>query len=280
RPSFHYPTVCVQIPPRASASSVSTPPGVVSYAVPYAKPIQYSASQLQYENMKHRCKMLDSENQRLMRLQHELVTDANRRVEMHVNEIRMLKEDNKKLTGANKELRDLCCFLDDDRQKTRRLAKEWQKFGRYTTHVMKQEISVYQQRLREMEGRQTELLNENEELKQLCLYLDEQRQRSLFIVRKTIEKVKISVRKKKKIGNGCGSSERSEDCDETKDLCETPSINQQKENTLRMISQRMGVFSLNQVPSAESIAHTERLVDYIQSLEERIKQLEGASRQN
>ncbi|PIO67062.1 hypothetical protein TELCIR_11202 [Teladorsagia circumcincta] len=146
RPSFHYPTVCVQIPPRASASSVSTPPGVVSYAVPYAKPIQYSASQLQYENMKHRCKMLDSENQRLMRLQHELVIDANRRVEMHVNEIRMLKEDNKKLTGANKE------------------------------------ISVYQQRLHEMEGRQTELLNENEELKQLCLYLDEQRQRS-FVYR-------------------------------------------------------------------------------------------------
>lgn len=28
--------------------------------------------------------------------------------------------------------------------------------------------------------------------------------------------------------SGCGSSERSEDCDDLKDLCETPSINQQK----------------------------------------------------
>ncbi|VDM53586.1 unnamed protein product [Angiostrongylus costaricensis] len=139
--------------------------------------IQYSATQLQYENIKHRCKMLDNENQRLMRVQNELITDANRRVEMHVNEIRMLKEENKKLVAANKELRELCCFLDDDRQKTRRLAKEWQKFGRYTSQVMKQEMSMNQQRLRESEERHMEAIRENEELKQLCLYLDEQRQR-------------------------------------------------------------------------------------------------------
>ncbi|KAK6041469.1 hypothetical protein COOONC_21026 [Cooperia oncophora] len=130
---------------------------------------------------------------------------------------------------------------------------------------------MYQQRLRELEGRQTELINENEELKQLCLYLDEQRQRS-FVYRTEDDRESEDL--------GCGSSERSEDCDETKDLCETPSINQQKENTLRMISQRIGSFAMNQVPSSDSIAHTERLVDYIQSLEERIKQLEGASRQN
>ncbi|VDL71169.1 unnamed protein product [Nippostrongylus brasiliensis] len=194
----HYPTVCVQIPPRAPAALVSAPPGVLSYAVPYPKPIQYSASQLQFENMKHRCKMLDEENQRLMRLQHELVTDANRRVE---------------------ELRDLCCFLDDDRQKTRRLAREWQKFGRYTTHVMKQEIAIYQQRLRELEARQSEVLCENEELKQLCLYLDEQRQR-LSAYRTEDDRESEDL--------GCGGSERSEDCDDHKDLCETPSINQQK----------------------------------------------------
>ncbi|KAJ1368744.1 hypothetical protein KIN20_030011 [Parelaphostrongylus tenuis] len=116
-----------------------------TYIPPSSCNIQYSATQLQYENIKHRCKMLDNENQRLMRIQNELITDANRRVEMHVNEIRMLKEENKKLTATNKELRELCCFLDDDRQKTRRLAKEWQKFGRYTSQVMKQEMSMNQQ---------------------------------------------------------------------------------------------------------------------------------------
>ena len=46
------------------------------------------------------------------------------------------------------ELRDLCCFLDDDRQKGRKLAKEWQRFGRYTSSVMKSEVTVYQDKLK------------------------------------------------------------------------------------------------------------------------------------
>ena len=61
---------------------------------------------------------------------------------MHISEVRTLKEELKKLRESNKELRDLCCFLDDDRQKTRRLSREWQKFGRYTSEVMKQVKSL------------------------------------------------------------------------------------------------------------------------------------------
>lgn len=57
---------------------------------------------------------------------------------MHLREIRLVKEENKRLKNENKELRDLCCFLDDDRQRTRRLSREWQRFGRYTSNVMKQ----------------------------------------------------------------------------------------------------------------------------------------------
>lgn len=99
--------------------------------------------------------MLEAENQRLMRTQAEIVEDSNRRVDTHINEIRMLKEDNKKLTQNNKvgllsdktrmlqELRDLACFLDDDRQRARRMAREWHKFGRYTSHVMKQVGSLF-----------------------------------------------------------------------------------------------------------------------------------------
>ncbi|KAK6758748.1 hypothetical protein RB195_016147 [Necator americanus] len=270
RPSLHYPTVCVQVP-RAPASQLSSPPSGVSYAVPFPKPIQYSAAQLHYENMKHRCKMLDAENQRLMRVQNELISDANRRVEMHVNEIRMLKEDNKKLTATNKELRDLCCYLDDDRQKTRRLAREWQKFGRYSSQVMKQEMSIYQQRLREVEERHNEVLRENEELKQLCLYLDEQRQRYA---------VYHGEDDKESEDLGCGSSERSEECDDSKEVCDT-SINQQKELALRMICQRVDTAgATSQLSSLDQTAETERLVNYIQSLEARIKQLERASQQN
>lgn len=62
-------------------------------------------------------------------------------------ELRALKEANQRLSDDNQELRDLkdlCCFLDDDRQKGRKLAREWQRFGRYTASVMRQEVSAYQ----------------------------------------------------------------------------------------------------------------------------------------
>lgn len=63
------------------------------------------------------------------------------------------------------ELRDLCCFLDDDRQKGRKLAREWQRFGRYTASVMRQEVSAYQNKLRELDTKQQELIKDNLELK-------------------------------------------------------------------------------------------------------------------
>lgn len=61
-----------------------------------------------------------------------------------ITELRTLKETNQLLSDDNQELRDLCCFLDDDRQKGRKLAREWQRFGRYTASVMRQEVSTYQ----------------------------------------------------------------------------------------------------------------------------------------
>lgn len=61
-----------------------------------------------------------------------------------ITELRTLKEANQRLSDDNQELRDLCCFLDDDRQKGRKLAREWQRFGRYTASVMRQEVSAYQ----------------------------------------------------------------------------------------------------------------------------------------
>ena len=54
--------------------------------------------------------------------------------------MKQLQEENEKMKQDNQELRDLCCFLDDDRQRARKLAKEWQKFGRYTAKVMRQEV--------------------------------------------------------------------------------------------------------------------------------------------
>lgn len=92
-----------------------------------------------------------------------------------MGEVRILKEANQRLADDNQELRDLCCFLDDDRQKGRKLAREWQRFGRYTASVMRQEVSAYQSKLRELDNKQQELIKDNLELKELCLYLDEER---------------------------------------------------------------------------------------------------------
>ncbi|RUS88159.1 hypothetical protein EGW08_004056 [Elysia chlorotica] len=107
-----------------------------------------------------------------------VVKDVNRRLQIFVLETRGLKENVHKFQEDNQELRDLCCFLDDDRQKGRKLAREWQRFGRYTASVMRSEVAVYQEKLKELEERQGELITENMDLKELCLYLDQERLRT------------------------------------------------------------------------------------------------------
>lgn len=117
----------------------------------------------------------EGERLQLMVDHSNLMKDVNRRMQVHLLEIRGLKEVNQRLQEDSQELRDLCCFLDDDRQKGRKLAREWQRFGRYTSSVMKSEVSAYQTKLQELEQRQQELLRENLELKELCLFLDSER---------------------------------------------------------------------------------------------------------
>lgn len=95
-----------------------------------------------------------------------------------VAELRALKEANARLMDDNQELRDLCCFLDDDRQKGRKLAREWNRFGKYTASVMRSEVQTYQNKLRQLDEKQQELIRDNLELKELCLYLDEERSRA------------------------------------------------------------------------------------------------------
>ncbi|XP_063362689.1 coiled-coil domain-containing protein 85C-B [Cydia amplana] len=108
-------------------------------------------------------------------------TDQRRQIQTLLDEIKALKDANRRLSDDNQELRDLCCFLDDDRQKGRKLAREWQRFGRYTASVMRQEVSAYQSKLRELDDKQQELIRDNLELKELCLYLDEERERSTCV---------------------------------------------------------------------------------------------------
>lgn len=113
----------------------------------------------------NRLRKTDAENVRIMTEHGNLMKDVNQRMQIYLNEIRCLKDVNQRLQDDNQELRDLCCFLDDDRQKGRKLAREWQRFGRYTASVMRQEVSTYQAKLRELESRQQELIKDNLELK-------------------------------------------------------------------------------------------------------------------
>ncbi|KAJ1104984.1 hypothetical protein NDU88_002392 [Pleurodeles waltl] len=127
------------------------------------------------EELLRRLRRAEADKMSLMLEQGNLMKEVNRRLQLHLLEIRGLKEVNQKLQDDNRELRELCCFLDDDRQKGRRLCREWQRFGRHTAAAVWQEVAAYQHKLSELEAGQQALLRDNLELKELVLMLDEER---------------------------------------------------------------------------------------------------------
>ncbi|TRY77586.1 hypothetical protein DNTS_007220 [Danionella cerebrum] len=127
------------------------------------------------EDLIKRMRRVDGEQMKLMLDHGNMMKDINRRLQVHLNEIRNLKEINQKLQDDNQELRELCCFLDDDRQKGKKLSREWQRFGRSTASSVWKEMSTHQEKLKELEVNQENLVRENVELKEIILMLDEDR---------------------------------------------------------------------------------------------------------
>ncbi|XP_028845901.1 coiled-coil domain-containing protein 85A [Denticeps clupeoides] len=127
------------------------------------------------EELVRRLRRAEAEKMSVMLDHGNLIREVNRRLQQHLNEIRGLKDVNKKLQEDNQELRDLCCFLDDDRQKGKKVSREWQRLGRYSAGIMRKEVALYLQKLKELEQRQEEVIKENLELKELCLMLDEEK---------------------------------------------------------------------------------------------------------
>ncbi|XP_053193229.1 coiled-coil domain-containing protein 85C-B isoform X2 [Scomber japonicus] len=127
------------------------------------------------EELIRRLRRVDGEKMNLMIEHGNMMKDINRRLQVHLHEIRSLKEINQKLQDDNHELRELCCFLDDDRQKGKKLSREWQRFGRYTASAMWKEVGTYMMKLKELEANQETVLRENTELKEIILMLDEER---------------------------------------------------------------------------------------------------------
>ncbi|XP_058060081.1 centrosomal and chromosomal factor [Anopheles bellator] len=184
--------------------------------------------------------------------------EQNRHFQNLLAELRALKEANQRLSDDNQELRDLCCFLDDDRQKGRKLAREWQRFGRYTASVMRQEVSAYQTKLRQLDDKQQELIRDNLELKELCLYLDEERNNTNGRVAATV-------------CSGCGSNGTTTNAVPLRDDGDGSSSSTNADETLHNIGQfgRNGMTDLNMRSTLN-----DQTLQYVRALESRIRQLE------
>ena len=128
-------------------TSSSLPNGVV----PLSRICDEDLNKKSHVELSRIVRQLESENKSLMFDHDNMMKEINRRLQIHLMEIRGLKSVNQKLQDDNQELRDLCCFLDDERQCGKKMAKDWQRFGRYTASVMRSEVSAYQEKLRELE---------------------------------------------------------------------------------------------------------------------------------
>lgn len=130
---------------------------------------------LSWEDVVKRLRWCEKERMKLLSNQGGIVKEIEHQLMLKTNENQALKAENQKLHGDNVELRELCCFLDDDRQKGKKVSTEWQRFGQYTTNVMRNGVSTYQDKLRDLEERQEKLCQENVELRELCFLLDQER---------------------------------------------------------------------------------------------------------
>lgn len=147
--------------PMSNSMSMSMTPGIPSSD-------DELLNQLTSEELIKRIKQLENRNRKLIYDNGSLMKDLNQ----SLSQLQSMKHHNFQLMGDNNELRDLCCYLDDERSKARTLAKEWQQFSQHMSKVMRHEVSTYATKLTLLENKQFELVRENFELKQLCLMLD------------------------------------------------------------------------------------------------------------
>ncbi|CAM9973171.1 unnamed protein product [Lampetra planeri] len=88
-----------------------------------------------------------------------------------------LRNENARFRKENEDLKEVCCFLDEERQRFRKAAREWHRFGRGWAGTLQVQLQETQHKLRQLDLRQEALLKENTDLKELCLHLDAERGR-------------------------------------------------------------------------------------------------------
>ncbi|ODN04269.1 Coiled-coil domain-containing protein 85A [Orchesella cincta] len=223
-------------------------------------------TRLSHPDLIQRVRKLEADLLKLASDHNHMIREANHRIQVQNSDITNLKTTVTRLEEDNAELRDLCCFLDDDRQKGRKLAREWQRFGRYTASVMRQEVAAYQSKLKDLDVRQQQLLSDNQELKELCLYLDEERNQNAC--------------------SQCGATIRRDDGDGSSSG--TNPVEEYSHNSTAVSESTLSNSSLasnGQTASANSIAYREdlarernilssQIVEYVKRLERRVGELE------
>ncbi|CEF62520.1 Protein of unknown function DUF2216, coiled-coil family-containing protein [Strongyloides ratti] len=219
-----------------------------------------------------RLNILEYENQKLMESHEMLVSEVNRRSEMHIMEVSKLHRKINETEAINQELKALCSMFENEAKKTRMIVKENDKIRKYSNEFIKQELRTFAEKTRELSFSNEQLIMENKELKRLCLYLDEQR----------FDIINMSKR------HVCSNCQKVQD-DIFEYICSIVSNNKnEEENRIEMLTKEMQTSlclmkdndedSAITTTSNDSISNENSknndLLSYIYSLESRVNNLE------
>lgn len=219
----HHPTPPHYTYRHNSRSYLRSPGALSSAGAPTPTPLDDELlNQLSRDELMERLKIIEARNRKLTFDNGTIMKDIN----THITQLQQLKRQKFLLVSDNNELRDLCCYLDDERAKSRTVAREWQGFGTHMSKVMRQEVTAYTTKLTDLENKQFELVRQNFELKQLCLLLDNA----------------ISVREN---GDGSTGSNSEDPMDENQNTSQNgprtqrPAISQQTLEYIRSLEDRI-----------------------------------------
>ena len=210
---------------------------------------------LSREDLVARIRIIQDKNRKLIKDNGQMMKDLNH----HLNQLSGMKHHNFQLMSDNNELRDLCCYLDDERSRARSLAKEWQSFGTHMSRVMRHEVSSYAKKLQVLEDKQFELVRENFELKQLCIMLDN----SL-------------ASRDSGVGEGSTGSNASS---HSNDVGDAASLTVNTNPGVGIRDGRNPITAAHHPPNSSRLLLNPQTMDYIRSLEQRVKHLEWEKKQ-
>lgn len=181
------------------ASQSATPQFASSLRQVAISPVSFKndTELLTVDELIYRIKTLETKNRKLLFENGCLIKDVN----SNLANVQLIRHQMLELKKDNNELRDLCCYLDDERTRAKEIAKD---FGDRMSKVLKKEINNYNMKLQQLESKQFELVKENYELKQLCLLLDK------AMINKTTDKQPITREPNGLIDDKNGETTRNE----------------------------------------------------------------------